>query len=546
MIQLRSAGGMPGIALGPIVQFKPIVAAELPAFGVLRDRAVEYFGKLAEQLRGAGMPAEAAIFDAQALLVADPALEAAVKARVARGARLADAIRVAVEELASTLEALPDAYLRDRAADIRGVGATLLAGGRTEPVVLARGSILVAQELTPADTLNLPLDDLGGFATAGGAITSHAAILARSLGIPAVLGAGPGVLEIGEGTDAILDGGARTLILDPDEPTYARYTRLKAREQAAAQQRLLERDLPAETRDGHRLALWANIGGPDDVPAALIAGAEGIGLFRTEFLFLGRPQPPDEDEQVVSYVKVLQQMGSRPVVIRMLDVGGDKPLPYLPGRSEPNPFLGERGVRFLRRFPDIFHAQLRALLRAALHGDLRVMVPMVSTVDDVLWARAQLQAAEESLTVEGVAHRSHIPLGIMIETPAAAVMADHMAQHAEFFSIGSNDLSQYTLAADRTLAELAGRYDSSDPAVFRLIAQAVHSARKAGIPVSVCGELAGDPEAVVALMGLGVDELSMAPSTIGIVKSRIRSTHFVAAETAGRRACGDGPLTTDH
>ncbi len=536
MIQLRGAGGTPGIALGPLVQFQPAVAAELPPFAVLRDRAMEYFGKLAEQLRGAGMPAEAAIFDAQALLVADPALERAVEDRVGRGALLADAIRVAVEELAGTLDSLPDAYLRGRAADIRGVGATLLAGGRTESVSLNPGSILVAQELTPADTLNLPLDDLGGFATAGGTITSHAAILARSLGIPVVLGMGPAILNIAQGTSAILDGASRTVILDPDEPTHARYIQLKAREQAAAQQRLLERDLPAETIDGHHIALWANIGGPDDVRAALIAGAEGIGLFRTEFLFLGRPCPPDEDEQVANYVAVLEQMGNRPVVIRMLDVGGDKPLPYLPSRSEPNPFLGERGVRFLRRFPDIFATQLRALLRAALHGDLRVMVPMVSTQEDVLWARAQLQAASDALAAEGIEHRGDIPLGIMIETPAAAVMADHLAKYAAFFSIGSNDLSQYTLAADRTLAELAGRYDSSDPAVFRLIAQAVTSARHAGIPVSVCGELAGDPEAVLALMGLGVHELSMAPSTIGIVKSRIRGTRFVDAVDASQRA----------
>lgn len=536
MIQLRGAGGTPGIALGPLVQFQPAVAAELPPFAVLRDRAMEYFGKLAEQLRGAGMPAEAAIFDAQALLVADPALERAVEDRVGRGALLADAIRVAVEELAGTLDSLPDAYLRGRAADIRGVGATLLAGGRTESVSLNPGSILVAQELTPADTLNLPLDDLGGFATAGGTITSHAAILARSLGIPVVLGMGPAILNIAQGTSAILDGASRTVILDPDEPTHARYIQLKAREQAAAQQRLLERDLPAETIDGHHIALWANIGGPDDVRAALIAGAEGIGLFRTEFLFLGRPCPPDEDEQVANYVAVLEQMGNRPVVIRMLDVGGDKPLPYLPSRSEPNPFLGERGVRFLRRFPDIFATQLRALLRAALHGDLRVMVPMVSTQEDVLWARAQLLAASDALAAEGIEHRGDIPLGIMIETPAAAVMADHLAKYAAFFSIGSNDLSQYTLAADRTLAELAGRYDSSDPAVFRLIAQAVTSARHAGIPVSVCGELAGDPEAVLALMGLGVHELSMAPSTIGIVKSRIRGTRFVDAVDASQRA----------
>jgi multiphosphoryl transfer protein len=539
MIRLRGAGGTPGVAHGPIVRFEPTIATKLPPFAILRDQAIAYFGQLASQLRGSGMPAEAAIFDAQALLVADPALEAAVHGYVERGASVSDAIKQAVEDLASTLDALPDAYLRGRAADIRGVGTTLLAGGHAEPVALTHGAILVASELTPAHTLNLPLDAIGGFATASGTATSHAAILARSLGIPAVLGLGTAVLDVAEGTIAVLDGDSRTLILDPDQPTRSRYAQLHARAEVAARQRLLERDLAADTKDGRHITLWANIGGPDDVGAALAAGAEGIGLFRTEFVFLSRPHPPSEDEQFARYIAVLEQMGTRPVVTRMLDVGGDKPLPYLPGRAEPNPFLGERGIRFLRRFPDLFRVQLRALLRAASHGDMRVMVPMVSTLGDVLWARKEFAAAHHALAAEGVTHRADVPFGIMIETPAAALMSDQLAQYADFFSVGSNDLSQYTLAADRTLAELAGRYDSHDPAVFRLIRQAVNSARAANIGVSVCGELAGDPEAVVALIGLGIEHLSMAPSMIGIVKSRIRSTTLAEAAAISQRACGD-------
>jgi phosphoenolpyruvate-protein phosphotransferase len=536
VIEFRGAGGAPGIAIGPIVCYQPIVTSNAAPFSVRRERAVAYLKALSARLREKGMPDEAAIFDAQVLLVADPALEAVVVAHEQAGAPVAEAIRAAIDELAAPLESLDDPYLRERAADVRATGVALL--GDERPVQLPPGAILLAPALTPAETVNLPLQSIGGLGTAQGSATSHTAILARSLGIPAVLGLGPEALAWPEGTRAILDGEAGVLILEPDMATQARYEQLQLEHRAALANRAGLRELPAETSDGRRIALWANIGGLAEVDAAIKAGAEGIGLLRTEFLFLQRSAPPSEDEQVDAYAAVLHRMAGRPVVVRTLDVGGDKPLPYLPALSEPNPFLGERGIRFSQHFPDLFRTQLRALLRAATQGDLRIMLPMVATTADLEWAHDQMQGVADDLRAAGINFRAEVPLGIMVETPAAALMADRLASKAAFFSVGSNDLAQYTLAADRTLARLAGRYNGDEPAVYRLIAMTIAGARTAGIAVGICGELAADPEAAVALLGLGVDELSMAPSSIGAVKERIRATTFADAQDAGRRACG--------
>ncbi len=534
MIEVRGAGGAPGIVTGPIVLYRPASTTGTTSFVDRRDRAVAYFTALGERLRARDLADEAAIFDAQALLVADPALAAAVTSR-ASGASVPEAICAAIDELAAPLEALPDPYLRGRASDIRAVGAALLGEERSPD--LPPGAILVARDLTPAETVNLPLSSVAGLVTVLGSATGHTAILARALGIPAVVGLGEEALTAPDGTPAILDGQAGLLILDPDRATTARYVELRAAQQAATARRTALIGLPAETSDGRRIALWANVGSLSEVKAAISAGAEGIGLLRTEFLFLQRSTPPAEDEQFAAYVSVLRMMAERPVVVRTLDVGGDKPLAYLPPASEPNPFLGERGIRFSQRFPDLFRTQLRALLRAAVYGDLRIMLPMIATAADLDWARGELAAVVDDLRASGTDFRGEAPFGIMIETPAAAVMADRLAARAAFFSVGSNDLAQYALAADRTVAQLAGRYSGDDPAVYRLIAMTVAGSRGAGISVGVCGELAGDPHAAMALVGLGVAELSMAPGSIGAVKEQLRASTFADAEQAGRRAC---------
>jgi phosphotransferase system enzyme I (PtsI) len=534
-IHLKGAGGAPGIALGRAVIYLPpqpeAYAADaspddaLSRFAAAQASAAQALVALAERLRDEGREEEAGIFEAQALMVEDVFLSDEVARRVReQGEPLLSAIAATVGQMRADLEALDDPYLRERAADMDAIGRSIVAALHGEAAALRdlpAGAIVVAPDLTPAETAELRGGTIAGFATAYGGPTGHTAILARALGIPAVVGLGAAALDIADGAEVILDGAAALLIAEPSPQERAEYAHRATDQRVEAERRRALRDLPGQLAGGHRLALWANIGDPDEARLAMYYGAEGIGLFRTEFLFLGRSAAPSEEEQYAAYRRTLETMAGRPVVIRTLDIGGDKPLPYLDTPHEQNPFLGVRALRLCMRRPDLFATQLRALLRAAAHGDLWVMLPMVATPDDLRWGRAQLQAAAAGLQAEGVPHRADVRLGIMIETPAAAVTADLLAREAAFFSIGSNDLTQYAMAADRGLSDLAARYPHDAPAVLRLIAQAATAANRAGIPIGVCGELAGVPEAAVLLAGLGMNELSMAPALIPIAKERL-------------------------
>lgn len=535
-IHLKGAGGAPGIVLGRAVLYLPAKADVALAYSSAEEAlahlaaaqaaAAQLLSALAERLRAEGREEEAGIFDAQALLVEDQFLSDQVAQRLRdHGVPLLDAIVATVGQMRANLEALDDPYLRERAADMDAIGRSILAalhgdtGGLRD---LPAGAIIVAPDLTPAETAELRGGTVAGFATAYGGPTGHTAILARALGIPAVIGLGAAVLDIKDDTDIILDGTAALLIAAPDAQERADYMRRTTELQAESARRQTLRDQPGQLADGHRLALWANIGHPDEARLALEQGAEGIGLFRTEFLFLERAAPPSENEQYRAYRKTLETMAGHTVVVRTIDIGGDKPVPYLAMPHEDNPFLGVRALRLCMRRPDLFATQLRALLRAAVYGDLWIMLPMVATLDDLRWGRAQLVAAAAALAAEGVEHRADVRLGIMIETPAAAMTADLLAREAAFFSIGSNDLTQYAMAADRGLADLAARYPHDSTAVLRLIAQVVEAAQRAGIPIGVCGELAGVPAAALLLAGLGLNELSMAPASIPIIKERLR------------------------
>jgi multiphosphoryl transfer protein len=548
---LRGVGGAPGIVLGRAFCYLADDAAgpaagdesqeaALERFAAAQAAAIERLNAVAEAQRAQGYEQEAGIFEFQALLVEDPALADAV-ARLVRDESqpLGAALDAALAQVRASIAALDDAYLRERAADVDAVGVEIrraLFGG---PSIASAppGAIVVAADLTPAETVELPAG-VAGFATAYGGPTGHTAILARSRGIPAVVGLGAGALDIPDGASLILDGDESVLIVEPEAAERAEYERRSAEQDAARERRRALRDTPGQTADGHRVALWANIGRPDEARLALEQGAEGIGLFRTEFLFLDRSAPPSEDEQFAAYRATLETMAGHAVVVRTLDIGGDKPVPYIEMPREANPFLGVRGLRLCMRRPDLFAAQLRALLRAALHGDLWVMLPMVATPDDLAWGRAQLRAAAESLAAEGIVHRADVKLGVMIETPAAAVTADLLAREAAFFSVGTNDLTQYTMAADRGLGELAARYRHDAPAVLRLIGQAAEAAARAGIPIGICGDLAGVPDAAPLLAGLGVAELSMAPAAIPVVKERLRRVTLGEARAAARRALG--------
>ena len=355
------------------------------------------------------------------------------------------------------------------------------------------------------------------------------------MGIPAAVGLGAALLTVADGTPLILDGGAASVIIEPSAAQRAEYQqRLDAARHIAVNRTAL-RDQPGQLADGTSVALWANIGDPSEAQAALANGAEGIGLFRTEFLFLDRSSAPTEHEQFAAYRATLETMDGRPVVVRTLDIGGDKPLPYIQMPHEANPFLGVRALRLCMQRPDLFQTQLRAMLRAAVHGDLWIMLPMIAMPADLAWGREQIRLAAVALAAEGIEHRADPPIGIMIETPAAAITADLLAKDAAFFSVGSNDLAQYTLAVDRGQAALTARYPHDAPAVLRMIARAAEAAHSAGIPIGVCGELAGEPEAAVALAGIGINELSMVPASIPAVKELLAATpHDLARAHAMR------------
>ncbi|HAI20846.1 MAG TPA: phosphoenolpyruvate--protein phosphotransferase, partial [Clostridiales bacterium UBA8153] len=448
----------------------------------------------------------------------------------------AGAVLAVAREQAAGLQALDDEYLSQRSQDVLDVFSRLAraAGGGpagTGEFPPGPGSVVVAADLTPSETAGMRLDYVSAVVLAGAGRTSHTAILARSLGIPAVVALGD-VTAIAEGVTLSVDGSRGTVVVNPGAEDTAAGPTLQ-------RDRTVPGSGPAVTTDGCSVALWANISGPGEVAAALRWGAEGVGLFRTEFLFAGRTQAPSEEEQFSAYRAVLLGMGGCPVIIRTLDVGGDKDLPYLDLGQEANPFLGRRAVRLCLDRPALFQTQLRALVRSAPYGDLRVMFPMISSVEELLACREAVQEAQRQLARLGVAVEQ-VPLGIMVETPAAAVMAGELARHCDFFSLGTNDLTQYTLAVDRGNPRVSALYDPFHPAVLRLMARTIEHGHQAGLDVSVCGELAGETLAVPLLVGLGIDELSMAPSSIPAVRSLIQSLAMAEARELACRALGLG------
>jgi phosphocarrier protein FPr len=482
----------------------------------------------------------AAIFDAHLLFLEDEELIAPARSVILDGGGAGQAWKEAVDRVAETWRALDDPYLRERAADVEAVGAQVLANllGRpsARPSIAGGGGVLIAADLTPADTAGLDPAIVVGIATALGGPTSHSAILARSLGIPAVVGLGRGVLEIAEGATVILDGEEGTVRLDPDPAHVAEAERRAASFRASEAAARAEASRPATTRDGTSIQVLANVGQPADVNAALDAGAEGIGLLRTEFLFIGRDTMPSEQEQEVAYRGIAEPLGGRPLIVRTLDVGGDKPLPYLPVPPEANPFLGLRGLRLGLARPDVLRTQLRAILRVAADHPVKVMFPMVTSLAELRAAKALLEEARHEVDGAGGRLPSNLEVGIMVEVPAVALAAEVFAADVDFFSIGTNDLTQYTLAAERGNERVAGFADALHPAVLRLIRMTAQGAASYQRMVGVCGEIAGDPVAVPILVGLGVRELSAAPPAVPRVKRAVREIDLGSARTQADRA----------
>ncbi len=528
----------PGIAIGPAFCFqsaelkfdqKTISATEpeLDRFGKALETASIQIKSIKEKaLLDAGIE-EAEIFEAHSMFLEDPALVGEVLSKIAATHCNAEwALDQVVNALAAQLESLEDEYFRARAADVRDVGErvmrVLLGLPESDLSSLRTPSIIVAKDLTPSDTVRLEKSLVLGFATAEGGPTAHTAILAKALALPAVVGVGPELMDVSSGQEVALDGIRGLVILEPDADTKAEFADRQSRYLIESSNALSLAHEPAVTSDGINVEVVANVGNLDDARRALEAGAEGIGLLRTEFLYLDRSTAPSEEEQYHAYRDILEAMGERPVVVRTLDVGGDKELPYLDLGTEANPFLGWRAIRMCLDRPEFFKIQLRALLRASPGHDLRIMFPMIATLEEVRSAKSLLLEASDEIKAEGHVITDKLQIGIMVEIPAVAVLADQFAREVDFFSIGTNDLTQYTMAAERTNDRVAHLGDAIHPAVLRQIQRVIEAAHANEIWVGLCGELAGDPEAIPILLGLGLDEFSMAPASIPRAKALMR------------------------
>ncbi len=552
--KLQGIPASPGIAVGyvhllrwevPDVPQRTLqdedVAAELERFASAIDRAKVRVQHVRERVEKSAGPEEAAIFDVQLSVLDDAELQRSVKEMVGQKMSAEKAFDLVMLEWRNRFSRHASQMLRERVGDLTDVHirvlSLLLDLPDHDPVDLPPGAkaILVTHDLTPTLTVQLDRHDIIAIATDAGTRTSHVAILARSLGLPAVVGLRTATSDLTAGERVVLDGSTGMIAINPTDEEIVAYHE-RQREEELAEAALSElAGLEAVTLDGVRITLRANVDLPDEAEAAARSGAEGVGLMRTEFLVVGRASMPDEDEQYRAYRKVMDAFDGKPITIRTFDIGGDK-LPVGGFPTEPNPFLGWRAIRMCLDQPEMFKTQLRALLRAAVHGDLRIMLPLVVTLDEVLAARKLLDEAAAELRERGVPHRIDVPLGVMIETPAAAVASDTFTHDVDFFSIGTNDLVQYTLAVDRGNANLAPRYTPLHPAVLRLIKRTIEVAELGDIELAVCGEMASQPLMAFALIGLGVRQLSVAPRSVPLVKRIIRSVTAAHAKLAASAA----------
>lgn len=528
--KLKGTPAAPGIAIGPVFYEQKNLAdldsllgssePKIPLDEAIRCARLD-LQKLNQQMKERNLASEAAIFEAHIELLDDPDLDQAIQSKIDAGEKSSAAWKMSIEERATVIAALSDPLLAARAADLRDVGQRVLRlllglNGDHHPGP-DQPSIVFAEELSPSETAAFDPERVLGFCITGGGPTSHIAILARAMGLPAIVGAEDSVLSLPAGTTVLLNGNEGLVTVDPDPETVRTATQEQQNWLARRRHAQDRASLPATTIDGHHIDVTANAGSVADAARAVQAGADGIGLLRTEFLFLERSTAPSEEEQFDVYHSIAQTIQNRPVIIRTLDIGGDKPLPYIHLKPEMNPFLGERGIRLCLNRPDLFRTQLRAILRAAPYGNLRIMFPMVSDVLELKQARSIIEEIRQEL------NSPPVQIGIMIEVPSAALLADQFAPEIDFFSIGTNDLTQYTLAIDRAHPALAAKHDGLHPAVLRLIKQTIDGAHQYGKRADLCGELGSDPAAIPILIGLGMDELSVSIPSIPIVKSMIRS-----------------------
>ena len=509
------------------------------------EREKTSFRHAVEKTRGALRPLarENVIFAAHLDMAEDETLIDGVEEKISAGKCAQWALELQMEETCGLLESLEDAYLRERAADVRDVCRRIMAflkGTREEPFQDIREEvILFAEELSPSDTAKMDFRYVKGMVTAKGGSTSHVAILARGLEIPALLGIGDILERVTAGQEVILDGDGGILILSPDDMTRRVYQEKQAAQRELKQKLKEMNRLPAVTTDGRCVHLYANVGSLKDIEMAKKHGAEGVGLFRSEFLYMESSRFPTEQEQFEVYRKAAETM-KKTVTIRTLDIGGDKALPYYQFEKEENPFLGWRAIRFCLDMRDVFKTQLKAILRAAAYGEIRIMYPMIVSVEEFRKANQLLEECKRELKERGVLFRESISTGIMVETPAAVLLAEELAKEVDFFSIGTNDLTQYILAADRGNQKLTKIYDPFHPAVLRAVAKVIAAGHKEGKEVGMCGEFAGEEGAVPLLIGMGLDECSMVSTSIAAVRYQIRGLSAENAKHLAERVLAAG------
>ena len=552
-MRIQGISGSRGVAVGNVYRYiqEEIV---IPDYTVADDKVEEEIGKFAaamaatlkqlDTIRQKALdemgPEEAAIFEAHMQIAQDPSLSDGIKSLVESShTNVVAATAQTIETFANIFLGMEDPYMRERGADIKDIGDRLMRnmlGMNPRGLSHISGEvILVAQDLAPSDTASLDKNVVKGIVTAAGGPTSHAAIMARTLEIPAVMGVGD-IESFVDGDKAVVLGTDGIVEMNPSDADWDEYTN-----QAAAFQEELKRlresaNLEATTTDGHHVELFGNIGKAKDAKNALTMGAQGIGLYRTEFLYMENDELPAEDVQFEEYKKVAQDMKGTPVIIRTMDIGGDKELKCLDLPSEMNPFLGYRAIRISLNRPDIFKVQLRALLRASAFGDIHIMYPMIASVEEVKQANVMLDECKAELTAEGKEFNKDIKVGIMIEVPAAAVISPILAKYVDFFSIGTNDLCQYTLAVDRMNEAIGSLYQPLHPGVIRLIKHVIDASHEQGKFTGMCGELASDPVATMILLGLGLDEFSMTASSIPLIKNILRSVSKAECEEVANKA----------
>lgn len=553
---LQGTSASPGIVMGPVrlllwevpsVPHRVIddaqVDGEIARFRAAVARAIDRLRHIRARAEDKAGADEAGIFEVQIGILGDAALLNEVESYIRQNLDAEKAFDVVMHEWRQKFARSGAPMVRERVGDLTDVHIRVLTVLMDlpdhDPVDVRKGenAILVTHDLTPSLTIQLDRESIAGIATDSGTRTSHVAILARSLGMPAVVGLRDATRRLKGGEFAVLDATSGMLVVDPSPNEVEAFrSRAAARERADAELAQLN-DVEAVTTDGVRIKLRANVDLPEEAEAAANSGADGVGLMRTEFLVIGRTTMPDEEEQYRAYRRVVEAFDGHTVIVRTFDIGGDK-LPIGGYPTEPNPFLGWRAIRMCLDSPDLFRVQLRALLRAALHGDVKIMLPLIVSVEEVRAARRLLDDAERELAAAGVPFKRDVPLGVMMETPGAAVAADTFAGEVEFFSIGTNDLVQYTLAVDRGNANLADRFTPLHPAILRLVKRIVDVADAQGIEVGVCGEMASQPLMAFALIGLGVRELSVNPRSVPVVKRLVRGISTALAAEAVSAALG--------